>query len=79
MFAHNSTEVMKGRVPGPLELNQIFKEYSMLDPGLKRNVYFNGYLEISRLKESSLHGPHNPNISWDEKKDLQHKISKMQV
>lgn len=56
---------MKNRVPYPLELNQIFKEYSMLDLGLKRDVNFNGYLEILRFKGSSTHGPHTPSISWD--------------
>lgn len=69
----------KNRVLGPLELNQIFKDYSMLDPWLRRDVNFNGYLAILGLKGRSLHGPHNSSSLWDDKKDFEHKISKMQV
>jgi len=46
MFAKKYGEEVKSRVIGPLELNQIFREYSMLDIGLRRDVNFNGYLEI---------------------------------
>jgi len=64
-------------VPSPLELNQIFREYSMLDPRLKRDVNFNDYLKILGLKGSSSHGPHTPSNSWEDKRDLQQKINKM--
>lgn len=79
MFAQRSGEEMRSKVPGPLELNQIFKEYSRLDPRLRRDVNFKGYLEILGLKGSSSHGPRNSSTSWDDKKDLHHKINKMQV
>jgi len=58
MFSKTSGEEVKNRVPGPLELNQSFREYSMLDSGLKRDVNFNGYLEILGLKASSTQSTH---------------------
>jgi len=70
MFANKLGELAKNRVPGPSELNQIFREYTMLDPGLKRDVNFNGYLEILGLKGSGTHGPHTPSSSWGDKRDL---------
>lgn len=44
---------MKSRVPSPVELNQLCKEYSMLDARLQRDVNFNGYLEHLGLKGNS--------------------------
>lgn len=64
MFMKKFVEKMKNRVHGPLELNQIFKEYSMLDLILRRDVNFNGYLEILGLKGSNSHDLHTPNSSW---------------
>lgn len=79
MFAKKSTNEAKNRFPDPLELNQIFKEYSMLDLGLRRDMNFNGYLEILGLKGSISHSTHFQSNSWGDKKDLQQKINKMQV
>lgn len=79
MFAQRSGEEAKGRAPNSLELNQIFKEYSRLDPTLRRDVNFSGYLEILGLKGNNSHGQRNSNNLWDEKRDLQNKINKMQV
>lgn len=63
MFVKKSREEAKNRVPGPMELNKIFKEYSMFDPRLRRNVNFKSYLEILGLRGSSSHGPHTPSTS----------------
>jgi len=70
MFTKKFEEKMKNKVLGPLELNQIFREYSMLDLRLKRDVNFNDYLIIIGLKGSSLYGPHTPSSSWGDKRDL---------
>lgn len=70
--------VAKSKIPNALKVNQIFKQYSMLDPGLRKDVNFNNYLELLGLRGSSSHGQRHASSLWEEK-DLQHKISKMQV
>lgn len=79
MFAKKSKNEVKNKVPSPLELNQIFREYLILDPWLKRDINFNVYLEILELKGSSSQGPYTPSSSWGDKRDLKQKINKMQV
>lgn len=70
MFSKNSINEAKKRVPGPLELNQIFREYSMLDLGLRRDMNLNGYLEILGLKGRNSHYTHGHTNSWGDKRDM---------
>lgn len=49
----------------------------MLDPDLRRDINFNGYLEFLGLKGNSTHGPRHSRSQWEEKEDLQCKINKM--
>jgi len=77
IFTKKLGEEVKNRDFGPLELNQIFKEYSMVDLVLKKHVNFNGYLDILGLKGSSTHSPHTPSSSWGDKRYLKQKINKM--
>jgi len=70
MFSKKLGEEEKDRVPSPLKFNKIFKKYSMLDSGLKRDVKFNGYLKMLGLKGSSSHGTHTPGSSCGDKRDL---------
>lgn len=46
MFTNKSTNEVKNWVLNPLQLNQIFREYSKLDTRLRRDMNFNGYLKI---------------------------------
>lgn len=41
MFAKKFKDKMKTRAHDPLKLNQIFRKYFMLDPGLRRDMNFN--------------------------------------
>lgn len=70
MFTQRSGEEVKGRVPNSLELNQIFKEYSRLNPRLRRERNFNCYLQILGLKRNNPHGQRNSGNSWDERRNL---------
>lgn len=73
MFTKKSGEKMKNRVLDQLELNQILREYFMLDPRLKRDINFNGYLDILGLKGSSMHDLHTLSNLWEDKRDMQQK------
>lgn len=53
MFMQRSGEETNGRILTSIDLNQIFKEYSRLDIGLRRDFNFSGYLEILGLKGNS--------------------------
>lgn len=72
MFAKKLGDEAKNKVPGPLELNQIFKEYSMLDLGLRRDMNFNNYLEILGLKGANSHDMQSQSNLWGDKRDLYH-------
>ena len=50
----------KDRVPRPLGLNWLFKEYSQLDSGLRRDVNFNSYLELLGLQGVAYTGCNMP-------------------
>lgn len=60
-------EAAKNKVPSPLELNELFWEYSRLDARSRRDVNFNSYLELLGLKGSISHGQRHANSPWDEK------------
>lgn len=79
MFAQKTEGAARVKVPSPMELNQLFHEYSQLDIGLRRDVNFNCYLELLGLKGSSSHGQCHASSPWDERRDLQHKVNKMQI
>lgn len=55
MFAQKTREATRNKVPSLVELNQLFREYLRLDAGLRRDVNFNGYLELLGLKGNSSH------------------------
>ena len=56
IFSKKSSNEVKNWVPNPLESNQIFRKYSILDSELRKEMNFNSYLDIMGLKRSSPHG-----------------------
>lgn len=77
MFAQKVGEASKGKAHGQLELNKIFREYTMLELDLRRDINFNGYLEILGLKGGNAHGQRHSRGQWEDKRNLEHKINKM--
>lgn len=60
-------------------MNEIFREYSTLDPELRRDMNFNRYLEILGIKGGHTHHMQSSSHSWGNKRDLHQKLNKMQV
>lgn len=79
MFAQKTETTAKGKVPSYVDLNQLFREYSRLEAGLRRDVNFSSYVELLGLKGVGSHGQRHASSPWEEQRDMQQKLNKMQI
>lgn len=78
MFMSREGNNSKSRFPRLLELNKHHQDYNMMHRDMRHDINFNSYLELVGLK-GGVHGQRPSIGSRDERRDLQYKISKVQV